>query len=61
MLENRIKRIGNTHASFQQQVHANSGDKCVFIKHGDIQDEKFKIKLDFIRDLNNGLGLLSEQ
>lgn len=42
-------------------MHVNSSDKSVFIKHGDIQDEKFRIKLDFMRDINNKLGLLSSQ
>ena len=32
----------------------------VFFKHGEMQ-EKFAIKLDFIRDINNRLSLLSEQ
>jgi septum formation topological specificity factor MinE len=32
----------------------------VFIKHGEINDQ-FTLKLDFIRDLNNKLGLLTQE
>ena len=53
-------KIGKTHAQFCQSTHAYSSDKSVFIKHGEIQD-KFRLKLDFIRDLNNKLGLLTEE
>ena len=30
----------------------------MFIKHGEIED-KFKISLDFLRDMNNSLNLLT--
>ena len=42
-------------------MHTYSSDKSVFIKHGEIQNEKFRLRLDFIRDINNKLGLLDEQ
>ena len=58
--EAKVVKIGKTHAQYCQSTHAYSSDKSVFIKHGEIQD-KFTLKLDFIRDLNNGLGLLSEE
>lgn len=32
----------------------------MFIKHGEINDQ-FTLKLDFIRDLNNKLGLLTQE
>ena len=32
----------------------------MFLKHGEIED-KFTISLDFLRDMNNTLGLLSEE
>jgi hypothetical protein len=57
----KVSKIGRTHAQFQQSVHVNSSDKSVFIKHGEITDEKFRLKLDFLRDLNNKLALLSEK
>jgi len=31
------------------------------MKHGDIKEERLRLKLDFIRDINNKLGLLSQQ
>ena len=54
------RKIGRTHAQFIQQMHQNSSDKCVFLKHGEIED-KFSISLDFLRDMNNTLGLLSQE
>ena len=31
------------------------------MRHGDIDDVDFKIRLDFLRDLKNKLGLLEEE
>ena len=59
MLNKGINKIGKTHAEFKQSIHANSSDISVFIKHGEIKDVKFTVKLDFLRDMTNGLGLLS--
>ena len=33
----------------------------MFLKHGEIKDTKFTIKLDFLRDLTNNLGLLTKK
>ena len=35
-------------------------DQSVFLRHGDIDDVDFKIRLDFLRDFKNKLGLLSQ-
>ena len=35
-------------------------DPAIFMKHGDIDDQDVKIKLEFIRDFRNVLGLLSD-
>jgi hypothetical protein len=43
-----------------QSIHKHSSDASVFIKHGELT-KNFSIKLDFIRDLNNKLGLISEK
>ena len=37
----------------------NQLDNVSFLRHGDIDDQVFKVKLDFIRDFRNVLGLLS--
>ena len=31
------------------------------MRHGDIKEDKFRLRLDFIRDINNKLGLLPPQ
>ena len=33
-------------------------DSSVFLRHGDIDDVDFKIRIDFLRDFKNLLGLL---
>jgi hypothetical protein len=37
----------------------NNLDNVSFMRHGDIDEQTFRIKLDFIRDFRNVLGLLS--
>lgn len=39
----------------------NQLDNVSFLRHGDIDDQVFGIKLDFIRDFRNKLGLLSAE
>ena len=34
-------------------------DESMFMRHGDIDDVDFKIRLDFLRDFKNKLGLLT--
>lgn len=36
----------------------NQLDSVSFLRHGDIDEQSFRIKLDFIRDFRNVLGLL---
>jgi len=58
-IEKRVEGIGKTEVNIESAVLAHSSDKSVFIKHGEIQDENLRLKLDFIRDINNKLGLLT--
>jgi hypothetical protein len=44
-----------------QLVHKNQSDTNIFIRHGEITDTNFKVQINFLRDLNNVMGLLSEK
>lgn len=57
----RMAKICKSHAQFQQSIQLTSSDKSVFLKHGEITDRNLKFSLDFLRDFNNTLGLLTEQ
>ena len=57
----RIKKICKSHAQFQQSIQLTSSDKSVFLRHGEITDQKLTVTLDFLRDLSNSLSLLSEE
>ena len=43
-----------------QNETVQSLDQSVFLRHSDIDDVDFKIRLDFLRDFKNKLGLLSK-
>ena len=36
-------------------------DNSVFMRHGDIDEVDFKVRIDFLRDFKNKLGLLTEE
>ena len=43
-----------------QNETVQSLDQSVFLRHSDIDDVDFKIRLDFLRDFKNKLGLLNK-
>ena len=49
----------DTYFSRTQAQSVNQLDNVSFLRHGDIDEQIFGIKLDFIRDFRNVLGLLS--
>ena len=58
------ERMINGDESYFSKLHnesMSSMDKSIFMRHGDIDDVDFKIRLDFLRDFKNKLQLLSEE
>ena len=48
-----------TYFSRMQSQTVNQLDNVSFLRHGDIDEQTFRIKLDFVRDFRNVLNLLS--
>ncbi len=59
--DERLINGDDSYYSKMQNDTLSTLDSSMFMRHGDIEDIDFKIRLDFLRDFKNKLSLLSRE